>query len=422
MPAAAPRHRPALKEERSANVHPHVSASRKDGANETSSPPGRRGFLLASAASFAALVGCRRGPDSARLPPRAEVARVVWEPKRTWAFFVSVLSFDDPSFGSFPTEGRVDVEVVEALKDRGVPDAQIVFLVDEKATKAAIEEALAAHLKKAAPGDMLLLYYAGHGHREPDGETYFIPRDVDGAAIRTTGWSLGSIFAAIGAHFRGATALLTADCCYSGRLAVEAARASKKSGDVAFATLASAVEREVSTEEWTFSECLRDALRGRPRLDHDRDSVITLEELGRWVEGEMPFRDGQLASFSLGEGFPRGLALTQRVADQKPRIGERVEVRDGDEWKRATIEDVVAGKLRVRTLGEGLDDEWVDEGRVRPWRPVQLAIGAEIEVLDEGQWYQATVLDAQLGVHFVHYQGWPDSDDEWVGESRLRVR
>jgi hypothetical protein len=309
--------------------------------------------------------------------------------------------------------------VVEALKDRGVPEAQIVFLVDEDATQAKIDAALATHLRKAAPGDMLLLYYAGHGHREPDGATYFIPYDVDGDAIPSSAWSVRSIFDAIEKEFRGATALLTADCCYSGRLAVEAAA---RKASIAYATLASALEQEVSTDEWTFSDCLRDALRGRPRLDRDRDSVITLDELGRWVEDEMPFKDGQLASFALGPGFPRDLALTQRVAIVAPRIGEHVELHDGDEWKRATIENVKDGKLLVRCLGdEPENDAWVEPSRLRPWSPAQLAVGAEVEVLDEGQWYRATVLDAKLGVHFVHYEGWPDSDDEWVGSDEIRV-
>ena len=136
----------------------------------------------------------------------------------------------------------------------------------------------------------------------------------------------------------------------------------------------------------------------------------------------MPFVDGQLAKFALGEGFPRGLALTQRVAAHEPRIGERVELHDEDEWIRATIEDVQGGKLRVHRLGFGAEgDEWVEPSRVRPWVPTQLAVGAGVEVLDEGEWYAATVLDAKLGVHFVHYEGWPTSDDEWVGSDKLRL-
>ncbi|MEO7097342.1 MAG: caspase family protein, partial [Polyangiales bacterium] len=382
----------------------------------------RRGFLVTSAAALAAFAGCRGATDLARLPPPPAPIRVAWDPRKTWAFFVGVLSFDDPSFGSFPTEGRVDAELVETLRSRGVPDEQIVFLVDGEATKANIESQLAAHLRKAAPGDMLLLYYAGHGHREPDGATYFIPRDVDGTSVTTSGWAITSIYDAIEQHFRGATALLTADCCYSGRLTVEAAR---QKGPVAFATLASSDERETSTDAWTFSECLRDALRGKPVVDRDRDSVITLDELGAWVEDEMPFKEGQLASFARGKGFPRDLALTQRVPSAKPRVGEHVEVRRDEEWQRATIADVKDGRLRVlfvgATPGSGDDDEWVLPAQVRPWKPSQLPVGAVVEVLDEGQWYPATILDAKLGVHFVHYVDWPDSDDEWVGPDEVRV-
>jgi hypothetical protein len=31
------------------------------------------------------------------------------------------------------------------------------------------------------------------------------------------------------------------------------------------------------------------------------------------------------------------------------------------------------------------------------------------------------VIKVELGLHFMHYDGFPDTDDEWVGYDRLRV-
>lgn len=140
-----------------------------------------------------------------------------WDPRRTWAFVVGTLEWAHPeSFASFPQINRRDAALVDLLRERGVPLAQIVYLQDEKATTARIHTWLERHLAAAAEGDLLLLYYCGHGAKTDEGAVYFASYGADGAD--DPGWTVADIPEAIERHFRGSRALLLADCCHSGSL------------------------------------------------------------------------------------------------------------------------------------------------------------------------------------------------------------
>jgi hypothetical protein len=36
-------------------------------------------------------------------------------------------------------------------------------------------------------------------------------------------------------------------------------------------------------------------------------------------------------------------------------------------------------------------------------------------------WYKAKVKQTRLGLHLVHYEGYPDADDEYVPRKRMRL-
>jgi hypothetical protein len=44
-----------------------------------------------------------------------------------------------------------------------------------------------------------------------------------------------------------------------------------------------------------------------------------------------------------------------------------------------------------------------------------------VQVQWRRRWYPATVIEVRLGVHRVHYDGYPDTWDEWVPLDRLRA-
>jgi hypothetical protein len=93
-------------------------------------------------------------------------ARVAgFDPSKTRALIVGILSWRDPRFRSFPSEGRRDAMLVDLLRRKGVPSANVTFLRDQQATKQSIERAFEASLRAVQPDETLLVYYAGHGAR-----------------------------------------------------------------------------------------------------------------------------------------------------------------------------------------------------------------------------------------------------------------
>ena len=64
----------------------------------------------------------------------------------------------------------------------------------------------------------------------------------------------------------------------------------------------------------------------------------------------------------------------------------------------------------------------MEASRAHPWKPKDYAIGTAVQVLwpDDGVWYDAKILEGKLGIHRIHYDGYGDEWDEWVGPDRIR--
>lgn len=341
-----------------------------------------------------------------------------WDPARTWVFAVGVLEWKASQvFGSFPKEGRRDAELMELLKSKGVPADHVVFIKDGEATRAKVEKALAEHVAKAKVGDLLIFYYAGHGCKADSGATYFANYDATGD-VEKTGWPLASILDTIEARFKGSRALLTADCCYSGSLADEA---KKRKGSISYACLTSSLASTSSTGNWTFTEALLKGFRGDPVADLNGDGAVELGELGRFTEAEMAFADGQLSTFATFGKFSAETTLADAGKKAHPRIGERLEVEEKKKWYRAKILEVKDDTFKIHYVGwDDKYDEWVGEARTRPYKPVQYEGGTKVEVEWKGKWYPSKVLQGRLGLHLIHYDGFTDVWDEWVSPQRIR--
>ena len=72
-------------------------------------------------------------PSSALAAPK----KTTWEPAKTHVFAVGILKWKNPDqWASFPdiVKNRADQQLVDFFKKSGVPEEQIVYLKDEKAT------------------------------------------------------------------------------------------------------------------------------------------------------------------------------------------------------------------------------------------------------------------------------------------------
>jgi hypothetical protein len=348
-----------------------------------------------------------------------EARSPVIDPARTWVFVVGTLEWSDAeSFAPFPKEGRRDAELVELLRSRGVPSSQIVYLQDRKATGQAIRSELTKLLARTRPGDLLILYYCGHGYKDEKGTAFFASYD---AGEDHRGWAMAEIPRALEAGFKGDRALLLADACYSGVLAREVKRFASR---LSFAVFTSSSASALSTGNWTFTEAFLDGLRGMPGVDADRDGSVTLGETASHVLADMAVGEEQLATFTTTGSFESaGTLAPAKGSNSNRRIGERVEALDEGEWWKARVVDVRDGAMKLHWLGIGAyDDEWVETSRVRPLRATQgYAPGTTVEAEWKGKWYSARILEAKAGVHLIHYDGYSKEWDEWVSAKRLRL-
>ena len=343
-------------------------------------------------------------PDANGVPAR-------WEPKKTWVFAVGVLAY--PGGQAWPEDGRRDTDLIAQLQSRGVPASQITFIKDQKATLAAVRELFDDVIAKAAADSTLWLYFAGHGTRRESGVCEFMLYDA--------GWPVPDIFSAIERRFAGTTALLFADCCYSGSLGTEAML---RAGRVRYGALTSSLASTVSTGAWTFTECLIAGLRGAIPLHAHGSGFLTFAELARFAEREMAFNDGQLSTFVSTNGFDPGLVLASGMRRAHPLIGEYVEARwrDGN-WYPARIENVDGRTFWVRWVGyKESQDEGIEDTNIRPFVPRQHAPGTSVDVEWQGTWLPAEVLTGRWGMHLIHYENFEPLWDEWVSSSRIRLR
>lgn len=379
-------------------------------------------FFSCIIALFLLGVSCTPEPQLSSVPSQTTEA---WDSSHTWVFAVGVLEWQDSeSFGSFPKEGRQDVELVHLFADRGVPQDHITFFMDTDATKARIESAFVDMIKKIPATDTLIVYYAGHGAKDSNGETYFAPYDT-GQSLYYTAWSVSWIHQTIEKQFHGRQVILTADACYSGSLGEGTGFHTKKS----YASLASSLSSQPSTANWTFTKSLIAGFNGDGAVDINRDGNITFSEIAHYTSEEMAFVDGQRSSFVTHEFNPE-MEIGGSIGSNRGEHYEQAEVEWKGDWYKAEINDRRADKSYVHYVGYGNSyDEWVGLKRIRPYAPPQFAVGTHVEVAwsptvifdqNRSRWYPARVLKAEDGLHLIHYDGYLDSWDEWVSPNRIR--
>lgn len=296
------------------------------------------------------------------LPRPAHAAQLDWQPRKTWVFIVGTLEWQDSeSFESFPKVNRRDAQLARFFRERGVPSSQLVYLSDQQATKARVTSAFGKLLSQAGEDDLLFFYYTGHGYQSDDGRTTYLATYDAGDDV--PGWSTDAIVRSIVRNFGGSRVVIAVDCCLSGAF-VDRVKTLREGPS--FACLASSTSKESSTENWTFTEMLLAALRGKAYTDLDANGVVTLAEVARGIKDDMQFAEDQ-QSTSVFTGDFRGnsvLALAEEKSD--PAIGRRVEVKEDGEWFKGRVIDVKRGRYRVRYYGyEVSDDQWVEPSQVR---------------------------------------------------------
>jgi hypothetical protein len=352
-------------------------------------------------------------------PSSAAAKDLGWQPDKTWVFVVGVLNWKHSEmFGSFPVKNRRDAALVDFFKKSGVPETRVVYLQDKQATQQRIDSAFAGELKKLQPDDLLIVYYCGHGSKSDEGNDVFLA-SYDAGEDDVEGWSVNSIPEKIKSESKCARVLWLLDCCYSGQAGVAL---TKQKDRPAYACVTSSSASESSTEHWTFSDALLDSLRGVAYVDLNHDGAVTLAEFATHLSADMSLAEEQLSTFATTEGFEPNMVLAHAEPLGHPKIGERAKARDANgDWYPGRIVEARDEKLKIHFIGyEDDEDVWVAPNDLKPIKPIQYAIGTEVEVKWKKKWYPATILKVKDGIHLIHYTDYEAKWDEWVPSKRIR--
>jgi hypothetical protein len=354
------------------------------------------------------------------MPPG--IAAPVWEAGNTRLVVVSLAGFsgEKPGHTSFSTSDRLDDPLVELFRKRGVPDAQILYLKDDHATKAAVEARFPAFLSKSVATETLVFYYSSHGGYDPKtgGHTF---TTFDGSI--PIGWFVGNIEKL----FVGARALYFSDCCFSGGL-VDLAEVRPK-GHTAVGALSTTGSHNLGYSGWRFTDLLMRAWSGDRAMDRDDSGSIDFGELCDFAEHYMAFvAEGKPLSTTNGP-FPKNLVLSKTTLPAKAGVGMLVEARDGGEWYKGEVVDAQPNpgskgdRLQIHFTDKSRYARvlWVPETDVRSYRYPNYAVGTQVEIRDaKGAWLPGKVLAAFENMHECQYDGKSAFYDEWMSPSRIR--
>jgi hypothetical protein len=202
------------------------------------------------------------------------------------------------------------------VRNNHIPPENITLLIDKEATLTRLRSTLGTHLKsKAGKDDMVIVFFAGHGATEkdvmsPDGdglEKYLLPYDADTKDLYATALPMGEI-SRIFNRIRSERLIFIADSCYSGAsggrtIGITGIRANISEAFLeriasgrgrVIMTASGANEGSAENDELqhgVFTYYLIEGLRGK--ADADKDGLITVDEVYRYVSDQVPLATGQ---------------------------------------------------------------------------------------------------------------------------------
>lgn len=109
-------------------------------------------------------------------------------------------------------------------------------------------------------------------------------------------------------------------------------------------------------------------------------------------------------------------AMIISLSANAQNTGDKVQVLWKGSWYAATVKEHKDNQWFIHYDGYGNEwDEWVGKERMKvAWKK-----GDKVKVEWNGQWYAATILDIGDGKYKIHYEGWGNEWDEWVKPERM---
>lgn len=221
-------------------------------------------------------------PATVRLKWAGKAAAPAAPAAKLYVLAIGVGQYADKSLAlQFPAKDAQDfAEAMSAQKGRLYGDAQIRVLTDGAATKEAVLEGLDWIERQTTQHDVAMIFLAGHGVNDKNGDYYFLPANTDLEKLRATGLPFLEIQKTI-RNIAGKT-LFFVDTCHSGSIMGAGRRgmgdlngvinelASAGNGAVVFAA---STGRQYSLEkpEWqngAFTKALVEGVKGKADTRH----------------------------------------------------------------------------------------------------------------------------------------------------------
>ncbi|EKD80991.1 MAG: hypothetical protein ACD_39C02055G0002 [uncultured bacterium] len=347
---------------------------------------------------------------------------IEWQPAETIALLAGVVTWQDTSLATYTAENRYDQQFYDILLRRGVASDSIVYLKDNKATLAAINQSLQQLLARSHEQSIFLFYYTGHGDRSEDGsDTWFLNYDCDSNNFASTSLNLKTLAETIIRDFKGKKVILTADCCYSGNLN-QAADMLAASG-IETMVLSSATAANESTGEWTFTRSLNEILTGTP-LMQCAELELTAASAADYIAYNMACAEMQLSNYHLTPGFPAKFVLTKLLTSlgkNQPYLGKYMIATEEEVDYKVRIVDQNGNQCKISYPElEGEPDIWCDYSELKEIEWKTWDVGSKVEVEWEKEWYPAQILKREGSFHYIRYDDHEEVWNEWVAFDRIR--
>ena len=223
-----------------------------------------------------------------------------WKKPALYVLAIGVSDYADKGFKLNFADQDADALAERLKREQGglYREVQVKTLTNAGATRSAILKAF-AFVKQMSQDDLAIVFLAGHGKQDAQGEFYFLPHDVDDAELLVSAvkWT---DFKSLAQGLPGKV-MLMADACHSAALDGKQLRRDLidtnelikefTNADVGAVMLTSSMGKEFSEESpaWrhgAFTKAVLDGFNGG--ADYDHDGVVHVSELELYVKRAVP--------------------------------------------------------------------------------------------------------------------------------------
>lgn len=240
----------------------------------------------------------------------SETAPEMTEPalsRDQWAVCIGISTYAHIDLSDLPFATDDARMFTQWLLQAGWSSSHIQTLVDEHATERNVKVALESWLTKAKSGDLIVLYWAGHGYPDPEDpeKVYFACYDTD-PKIPATGFRMDQVIRILKER-NVKNVVVLADTCHAGKLVtrgerglsiVPSVKQMQKQNKVpkgwVFMVSADTDRKAIEHSSWrngAFTYCLLQGLGGKAdgfQSAGPKDSMVTLGELKAYLTTAMP--------------------------------------------------------------------------------------------------------------------------------------